>query len=159
MIKSHREIASNSNNDVLNVAKKVRGAKPLPPEDIDAKVNAMINNMRSVGSVVSYDITISIARGIICANDRTLLKENGGVIDLTTTWAHSTTTWAHSIHIRLGFTRRKFTTFKQPVSPALLKEVGFSYYLQIYQIICANLQYRSTHPFFSRLELYIGSKR
>ena len=73
-----------------------RGAKPLLPEDIDAKVIAMIKNRRSAGSGVSYDITISIARGIICANDRTLLKENGGVIDLTTTWAHSTTTWAHS---------------------------------------------------------------
>ena len=87
MIKSYREIASNSNNNVLIVPTKVRGAKPLLPEDIDAKVIAMIKNMRSAGSIVSYDITISIARGIICANDKTLLKENGGVIDLTTTWA------------------------------------------------------------------------
>ena len=49
----------------------------------------MIKNMRSEGTVVSYDNTISIAKGLILANDRTLLKENGGNIDLTTSWAHS----------------------------------------------------------------------
>ena len=31
MIKSYREIASNSNNGVLSVPKKVRGAKPFTP--------------------------------------------------------------------------------------------------------------------------------
>ena len=94
-------------------------------EEIDKKVIAMIKNMHSAGTVVSYDITISIAKGLILANDRTLLKENGRNIDLTTSWARS-------IHQRLGFVHRKFTTCKQPVSPGFLKEVGFSFYHQIY---------------------------
>ena len=38
---------------------------------------------------MSYDSTISIAKGLILANDRTLLKENGGNIHLTTSWAYS----------------------------------------------------------------------
>ena len=87
------------------------------PEEIDKKVIAMIKNMRSAVTVVSYDITISIAKGLILANDRTLLKANGGNIDLTISWARS-------IHQRFGFVRRRFTTCKQPVSPGFLKEVG-----------------------------------
>ena len=77
---------------------------------------------------MSYDITISIAKGLILVNDRTLSKENGGNIDLTTSWAHS-------IHQRLGFVHRKFTTCKQPVFPGFLKEVGFSFYHQIDKIV------------------------
>ena len=79
---------------------------------------------------MNYDITISIAQCIVCVNNRTLLKENGGFIDLTTSCAHS-------IHQRLGFVRRKFTRCKQPVSPGLLKEVGFTFYQQIDQFVSA----------------------
>ena len=44
----------------------------------------MTKNMRSAETVVSYDITIFIAKGLILSNDRSFLKENGGNIDLTT---------------------------------------------------------------------------
>ena len=33
--------------------------------------------MKSAGAAMSYNIVIGIAKGIICANDRTLLQENG----------------------------------------------------------------------------------
>ena len=42
----------------------------------------MIKKMRESGSVINYNIMIAIAMGIIKANDRTLLKEYGGAIDL-----------------------------------------------------------------------------
>ena len=87
----------------------------------------MIKNMRSEGTVVSYDNTISIAKCLILANDRTLLKENGGNIDLTTSWAHS-------IRQGLGFVCRKFTTCKQPLSPGFLKEVGFSFITKLMKL-------------------------
>jgi len=38
--------------------------------------------MRDSGSVINYSIMIAIATGIIKANDRTLLKENGEIIEL-----------------------------------------------------------------------------
>ena len=98
------------------------------PKEINKKIIAMIKNMRSAGTIVSYNITISIAKGLILANDRTFLKENGGNIDVVTSWAHS-------VHQRLDFVRRKFTTCKQPVSPGFLKEVGFSFYHQIDEIV------------------------
>ena len=34
------------------------------------------------GAVVNYNILIAVEVGIITANDRTLLKENGGTIEL-----------------------------------------------------------------------------
>ena len=129
MIKTYKEAAVNTPMQTLSqLPKKVKGAKTLLPEEIDKKVIAMIKNMHSAGTVVSYDITISIAKGLILANDRTLLKENGGNIDLTTSWAHST-------HQRLGFVRQKFTTYKQPVSQGFLKEMGFSFYHQTDEIV------------------------
>ena len=76
---------------------------------------------------MSYDITVSIAKGLILANDRALLKENGGNIDLTTSRADS-------IHQRLGFVRRKVTTCKQPVSPGFLKEVGFPFIIELMKL-------------------------
>ena len=73
---------------------------------------------------MTYDITISIAKGLVKAHDRALLKEHGGSIDL-----HQT--WAQSIHRRSGFVKRKATTYKQPVSPGFIHEVGFTFYSAI----------------------------
>ena len=90
MIQSYKQAADSSyQSNIESLPKRPRGAKTMLPEELDEKVIAMIKNMRSAGSVISYDITIAIARGIVLANDRTLLKENGGYIDLTAIWAHS----------------------------------------------------------------------
>ena len=94
MIKTYKKAAVDTPKQALSQllnserGRSKRGAKTLLLEEIDKKVIAVIKNMRSAGTVVSYDITISIAKGLILANDRTLLKESGGNIDLTTSWAH-----------------------------------------------------------------------
>ena len=44
----------------------------------------MNKNIHSAETVVNYDITIFIANGIVCENERTFIKENCGYIDLTT---------------------------------------------------------------------------
>ena len=59
------------------------GTKLMLPEELNEKDIAMIKNMHSAGAVAKYEITISIAKVIVCASDRTLLKENGSYIDLT----------------------------------------------------------------------------
>ena len=130
IIKSYNKNKVETSEGGPSLPKKSRGAKTLLPKDIDDKVIAMIKSMREAATGVTYDMTISIARGIVCANDRTLLKDNGGNIDLSISWAQS-------IHKRLGFTRRKHTTCKQPVSPGLLKEIGFTFYRAINDIVAA----------------------
>ena len=78
LIKSYKERKGGS--ELNELQRKQRGAKPLLPENIDEKVIAMIKSMRAVGCIVNYNIAISIAKGIVLANDRSLLKENGGIL-------------------------------------------------------------------------------
>ena len=46
----------------------------------------MAGSMRLSGAVVNYNVLIVIAKGIITANDCTLLAENGGMIKLGWKW-------------------------------------------------------------------------
>ena len=55
--------------------------------------------------VVNYNIAIAIGKGIVLANDRTLLKENGGSLN-------SDFSWCQSISQRIGFTKGRATTAK-----------------------------------------------
>ena len=51
--------------------------------EIDEKVLKMIRNMRNAGVVINFHIVVGFAAGIVLANDRTLLKENGGTVEFT----------------------------------------------------------------------------
>ena len=56
--------------------------------------------MQSSGAAMSYNILIGIAKGVVSANNRTLLKGNGGNIEFSMTWAQS-------IFKRIGYVKRK----------------------------------------------------
>ena len=82
-VKSFKETQSeNPNTQLETVPRKKRRRPTLFPQKIDHKVIIMIKKMRESGSVINYDIIRAISTGIIVANDRTLLKENGGSIEL-----------------------------------------------------------------------------
>ena len=100
-IKSMKEHeAVHTNVTIESVPHKKRGRYTLLPSEIDAKVIDMVKKMRESGLVVNYNILIAVAVAIITANDRTLLKENGGTIELGRKWCES-------IFKRLNFVRRK----------------------------------------------------
>ena len=132
IVKAYNKEKSDKYEELAKFPKRPRETKPLIPSEIDAKVISMINSMRASGHSITYDITISIAKGLVKAHDRTLLKELGGSIEL-----HQT--WAQSIHRRLGFVKRKATTAKQPVSPGFVHEVGFTFYSAIQRNVNAYL--------------------
>ena len=64
---------------------------------------------------------IIIARGIVTANDRTLLKENGGTIELGNQWCKSITK-------QIDFAKRKATTTKPIIAPGLISEIGHTFH-------------------------------
>ena len=45
--------------------------------------------MREAGCVVIYNISNTIGKGIALANDQTLLKQNGGSLNLDFVWFQS----------------------------------------------------------------------
>ena len=132
IVKTYNKEKSGKYEELAKLPKRPRGVKPLLQSEIDAKVISIIKSMRASRHSITYDITISIEKGLVKAYNRTLLKEHGGSIDL-----HQT--WAQSIHRRLGFVKRKATTSKQPVSPGFIHEVGFTFYSAIQRNINAYL--------------------
>ena len=128
LIKSYKERKGGS--ELNELPRKQRGAKTLLPENIDEKVIAMIKSMRAASCIVNYNTAISLAKGIVLANDRSLLKENGGILEF-----HQT--WCQSIFRRLGFSKRRATTAKQPVSRGFLKEIRFTFHRSIKEVVSA----------------------
>ena len=132
-VKSYNELKADKNPSeiISKLPQKKRGRSTLLPEEIDAKVIEMATSMRLSGAVVNYNVLIAIARGIIIANDRTLLAEWGGTIKLG--W-----TWCTSVFKRMKWSKRKSTTAKPVLSPGLIKEVGLTFFKQISEAVQAD---------------------
>ena len=112
-------------NEVLREPpRKDRGVKTLLPSELDDKV------LIKAGCVVNCNIAIGIGKRIVLANDQTLLKENSGSLNLDFSWCQS-------IFRRIGFTRRRATAAKQPMSPGFLKEMGLSFPWAIVEVVGA----------------------
>ena len=129
IIKKYKEVKV-ENEELRELPRKDRGAKTLLPSKLDDKVLQMKKNMRQAGCVVNYNIAIATGKGIALASDRTLLKENCGRLNLDFLWCQS-------IFRRIGFTKRRAKTAKQPVSPGFLKEMGFFFHWVIKEVVDA----------------------
>ena len=132
-VTAYKELAADKNpRDIISkLPQKKRGRSTLLPEEIDAKVIEMATSMRISGAVVNYNVLIAIARGLIIANDRTLLVENGGTIQLG--WK-----WCTSVFKRMKWSKRKSTTAKPLLSPGLIKEVGLTFFKEISEAVQAD---------------------
>ena len=128
-VKSYRAGKPTTDSAALtSLPRKQRGGYKLLPNEIDAKVIDLVKEMQGSGAVISYNILIGIAKGITAANDRTLLKENGGNIEFSFSWAQS-------MFNRIGYVKRKATTAKVPISPGFIKEIGFTFYRSIKTLV------------------------
>ena len=81
--------------------------------------------LRLKGAPVNSSMINAVAKGIVMANDRSLLVENGGHISLDNDWARKI---LYKMD-REGRTmvRRMGTTAKIPIAPALLSEVKLDF--------------------------------
>ena len=98
------------------------------PAEIDEKVLEMIRNMRNTAVVIKFHTVVGLATDIFLANDRTLLKENGVTVEFTVGWCQS-------IFKRLNSVRTKSTTANTLITPGLVKEIGFSFYKEIHELV------------------------
>ena len=130
-VKSYKETVLENDANVSVLPQKKRGRKTLLPEEIDEKVIEMAQSMRLAGAVVNYNILIAIAKALVIANDRTMLAEFGGSIQLG--WK-----WCTSVFKRMKWVNRKCTTSKPLIAPGLIKEVGFTFYKEISEAVQAD---------------------
>jgi len=110
---------------VTAVVKNKRGRPTLLPEELMKKTIDVVQNLRLKGAPVSASVINAVAKGIVLANDRRLLVENGGYISLSDDWARKIL--YRMIVEGRRMVRRMATTAKVPIAPGLLKEVKLDY--------------------------------
>ena len=87
--------------------------------------------MPESGATINYPIFITDATGIIKTNNKTLFKENSGIIELRKKWCES-------ISHRLRYVKRKASTAKPIIAANLILELGLSFYNEIKEIVQAH---------------------
>ena len=83
----------------------------------------LVSALRVKGTPVSSSLICSVAKGVIVANDRSLLLENGGHIDVNIDWSRQVLYRFDTIGRKMSC--RMATTAKIPIAPALLNETKF----------------------------------
>ena len=117
--------------EVKSIASRKRG-RPLTLGDVDTKVLAYIKALRLAGTPVNVNIVLAAAEGVVTAVDRTLLKKNGGTIELKRPWAQS-------LMRRMKFVKRRGSTqVKAKLSVADIAKLRKSYLLQIKGMVDAH---------------------
>ena len=100
-----RKRKQHDDDNVDSLPLKKRGRTLLLGDDLDAKVQAYLKNVRKGGRVVSARIAMAAARGILLSCDKYMLAEFGGPVQLN---RH----WAYSLLKRMKFVKRKASTAK-----------------------------------------------
>ena len=72
-------------------------------------------SLRRAGGIINTRVVVAAGKGIVEANDRSLLAENGGSLDLNQSWPKS-------LLIRMNFVKRKASTGKK-IPPADLETI------------------------------------
>ena len=117
--------------EVKSIASRKRG-RPLTLGDVDTKAQAYIKALRKAGTPVNVNIVLAAAEGVVTAVDRTLLKKNGGTIELKCPWAQSLMRCMKFVK------RRGSTQVKAKLSVADIAKLRKSYLLQIKGMVDAH---------------------
>ena len=66
---------------------KKKGQPNLVSDDFMKKIKTIMIGTRAAGTAISRRIVMAIGNGVVMSNSPTLLKENGGSLELTEDWA------------------------------------------------------------------------
>ena len=119
-------------SEVLIIKKKKIGRLTLLPEDLMKKTIDTVEALRLKGAPVSSAVINAVAKGIVIANDRSILAEHGGILTLSDDWARKILYKMETTGKKMS--RRMATTSKVPVAPGILKEVELDYQREIKQL-------------------------
>ena len=127
------EKLKSSQQDETKIDSRKRGRPKLLPEDLMRKTIETVQSLRLNGAPIISSIINAIAKGIIIANDRMLLVENGGHLS-------SSDRWARNIRNEMERNGKKMkrcmaTTCKIPLAPALLEEEKFTFQRNIITLV------------------------
>ena len=96
------------------------------------KVTETVTNLRLREVPVSAAVIRAFARGIFIINNRSLLLESGGYIDLSTDWSGQVLYRFEKLGRKIM--SRMATTAKTPIAPALLSETKLNFQHKIKEL-------------------------
>ena len=99
------------------------------PEDLMKKTITLVDALRLKGAPVTASVINSIAKGVVIANDRSILIEYGGYLSLNSDWGKNLLYRMEKE--RKKMTRRCATTSKLPVAPGIISEVKLDFQRKI----------------------------
>ena len=107
-------------NEVGNFFALPRQGRPSKVSDeLTTKVKSILHNLRISGGAVTRETVISIGNGVLKARCPEMLEKNGGSMALTTKWARG-------VLKSLDWVKRRYTTAKTEMKPALYEELTSS---------------------------------
>lgn len=121
--RANGDFEANGEVVVESLPSKKRGRPLLLGCELDDQVKSYIKDLRGKGGNVDTTVVIACAEAIVNRVDKKLLKDNGGPIDLSKTWAKS-------LLQRIGYVKRKATTSAK-VEPSHFEELKEQYLLDI----------------------------
>ncbi|XP_033099597.1 uncharacterized protein LOC117103185 [Anneissia japonica] len=85
-----RQLAACEDGDkVTNLPVGNRGRPPLLGSELDQRIQDYIRRLQTNGVAINRRIVLGAARGMVEQHDPSVMRENGGSIDLTEKWAQS----------------------------------------------------------------------
>lgn len=85
---------------VIALPKQAQGRPLLVGKEFDKCIQIFIESLRKTGGVVNTAIVVSAAYGIIASREPSILRENGGHLELTKAWGKT-------LLKRMGYVKRK----------------------------------------------------
>ena len=114
------------------IVMKSRAMPILLPETLTKKTIDINSALTLRGAPVTSSVINAVPKGIVQANDRTLLVENGGHLSLWNYWTRKVLYRMDTLGRKM--TRRIATTARIPEAPALLAETKLDFQRKIRQL-------------------------
>lgn len=83
------KLLGKDHDEVLELPRNVRGRPTILGDKLETELIDYCQKVREEGGILNSTIVRAAAKGIISFRDKTLLQENGGYIELSSSWAKS----------------------------------------------------------------------
>ena len=131
--KAYLKQKKSSGKEVVILKAKKRGRLKLLPKEIMKKAIQTIKALRLKSAPISYNVINAIAKGIVVANDRTMLVEHEGNLKFTDNWARNILNEVRRSEKKM--VNRMAATSKISIAPGLLKEEQLTFQRKIQALI------------------------
>ena len=121
------EFEENGDIVVHSIPQKKRGRPLLLGNELDDRVKKYIKDVRAAGTPIDTTVVMASGEAIVRRTNKMLLKENGGPIDITKSWAKS-------LLSRIGYVKYKVCSTAK-VEPLQYEEPQGQYLLDIKVVV------------------------